>query len=211
MPARGFGKNLQWGLAWAGGVTLATALIGWVIYRNLATDVLPTACHSYDLPCYINQMNAGISTVRQEVAFWTWFNSLGQILIVVFGLIATISIALLTDKNKNFTKTIGILGSSLAAGLTSALITLQVPEKVDSLVDHLAKMTRAANDFSLHHRLKAGGRDKDQLQKELASNPKFHDEFITLVNQKMSVYNELKTELLKLGGTASRLRAPKKE
>jgi hypothetical protein len=193
----------------AAGVALAIVVTLLSMFWFAPNSVSPRHCYAWDYECYRNQMSAGLGNVSGTIRNWSWFNLIGQVLIVVLSIAATLAIALLNDKNKEWTKPVGLVSTALVAGLTSALITLQVSEKIDSLVVHLGKLAEAANEFDHAYRAAADGIEKEpeEMYKKYKTDPAFREKLQKDIKGKLAEYNKLRVEVMKLGGTASKFRA----
>lgn len=79
---------------------VAILAVGISTLTGCAKDVPPIACADADFDCFVRQATAGITIVRENISYWSNVNLIGQALIVVAGIVATIMIALQGDENK---------------------------------------------------------------------------------------------------------------
>src|SRR5690242_6865701 len=115
-------------------------LLGLVCLSGCAQDVPPVGCDMPNFDCYTEQTLKGIRVVRENISYWSNVNLLGQLFIVLSGMVATIMIALQGDQNKHWTRPVGLAATALVTGLTSALVSFHVPDNVDKLVDIVGSM-----------------------------------------------------------------------
>jgi hypothetical protein len=170
-----------------------------------AADVPPINCVDPDFDCYINQATKGIRIVRENIAYWSTINLIGQICIVVAGIVATIVIALQGDDNRHWTRPVGLVATALVTGLTSALVSFHVPDNVDKLVDVIGNMTEVVNEFDYNAEKLKAGRDPKEVEQAFRSDAKFRDGVNDLTMKYVTAYNKIKIDMLKLSGTASKL------
>lgn len=173
-----------------------------------AQDVAPKICAEWDFDCYTEQALGGLKAVRENISSWTRLNLIGQILVLFLSIVATLVIALQDENNKHLTRTASLVITALVTGITSALVTFQVPENIERLADVLGEMTTETNKFMLGAEKLKGGRDKDELRKVYREDPVFRNAAIELNASYVGSYNKLKLDLLKLGGKAVNLRTP---
>src|SRR4051812_44069462 len=140
-----------------------------------AQDVPPIACADADFDCFVKQAAAGIKIVRENISYWSNVNLIGQALIVVAGIVATIMIALQGDENKVWTRPIGLIATALVTGMTSALVSFHVPDNVDKLVDILGNMTTITNEFGYQSSKLSEGKDLPEAQQRFKSDAAFRN------------------------------------
>ena len=170
-----------------------------------AQDVPPVNCTDPDLACYVDQAVKGIRVIRENIDYWSNVNLLGQALIVLSGIIATIMIALQGDDNKHWTRPVGLVATALVTGITSALVSFHVPDNIDKLVDILANMTGTVNEFDYQAEKLKGGKSQKEIEDSFRNDPQFRDSVNELTKRYVDSYNKLKIDMLKLNGTAARL------
>jgi hypothetical protein len=184
---------------------LALAVAG---LSGCARDVLPTECTDPDFDCYSRQMLAGIKVVRDSISYWSNLHLAVQIFIALSGIVATIMIALQGDDNRHWTRPIGLIATAMVTGLTSALVSFHVPDNIDKLIDVGERMTALANDFDYRAVKLKAGRSKQEIEEAFKRDPRFREAENDLTYKYTNEYNKIKSEMLRLGGSAARLTAP---
>jgi|SRR5215471_21733055 len=96
-------------------------------------------------------------------------------------------IALQGDANRYWTRPVGIIATSLVTGITALVTSFHVQENIDKLIDIYSEMSIISNNFQ-HDISNKSGNDADDLTNA------YNDKFL-----------KLKTELLRIGGSAGRL------
>ena len=177
---------------WASSCVVALwAVAAILLLAGCAQDVPPSHCDTHD--CHIGHAVKTLAVIRSNIAYWVNLNLIGQAAIVVFGIIATVMIAMQGDKNKHWTRPIGLVSTALVTGITSALVSFHVPDNIDKLIDVYGKIAAITNEYDYRVRVRQGKAGKDEME---ALTKKYADEF-----------NAAKLEMLRLGGTAARLNA----
>ena len=176
-----------------------------MMLTGCAHDVPPIICDDADFDCYMKQAAAGIKVVRENISYWSNVNLIGQALIVLAGIIATIMIALQGDDNKVWTRPVGLVATALVTGMTSALVSFHVPDNIDKLVDILGNMTTITNDFGYQSAKLSDGKSSKEVQDRYKSDANFRNSANELTKKYVDSYNGIKIDLLRLSGTASRL------
>jgi hypothetical protein len=180
-------------------LSLAVAISG------CSRDVPPVCCECLDFQCYMTQATKGVGVVREEIEFWSLVHLVARGLTVVFGLVATIMLAIQGDKNKWWTRPTGLVATALVTGLTSALISFHVPENVDKLVDIVGDMAKIANEFDSQAQKLKEGRSKEEIENAYRNDPEFRNKVIDLTNRFANDYNKIKLDMLRLKGSAAKL------
>src|SRR6202047_1787972 len=142
-------------------VSLALAILA---LTGCAQDVPPINCTDPDLKCYIDQATRGIVVVRENIAYWSNVNLIGQVLIVMSGIIATVMIALQGNENRYWTRPIGLVATALVTGITSALVSFHVPDNVDKLVDIMGNMINVTNEYDYQSEKLTSGRNQKEIE-----------------------------------------------
>lgn len=176
-----------------------------VTMTGCAHDVQPVGCQDPDLQCYTDQALKGITVIRQNISYWSNVNLLGQVLIALSGMVATIMIALQGDHNKRWTRPIGLVATALVTGLTSALMSFHVPDNIDKLVDIVGSMSNIANEFDYQAEKLKAGKSQKEIEEAYRTNPKFRDDVNNLTKKFSDDYNKIKLDMLKLSGSAAKL------
>jgi hypothetical protein len=184
---------------------MAVLVVGALTLTACAQDVPPITCEDADFDCFVKQAAAGIRIVRENISYWSNVNLIGQALIVVAGIVATIMIALQGDENKVWTRPIGLIATALVTGMTSALVSFHVPDNVDKLVDILGNMTNITNEFGYQSAKLSEGKDLKEVQQRFKTDAAFRNSINELTKKYVDDYNAIKIDMLKLNGTASRL------
>jgi hypothetical protein len=186
-------------------VALLSALC--LALSGCAADVPPVNCNDPDFRCYIEQATRGIVAVRENINYWANMNLFGQAFIVISGIVATIMIALQGDNNKHWTRPIGLIATALVTGVTSALVSLHVPDNVDKLIDSMGKMTLIVNQFDHDQERLVAGRNQQQVAEAFKNDAQFRDAVNDLTTKFSTDYNKVKLDMLRLRGSAARLLA----
>ena len=141
-----------------------------------------------DTSCYVVKATiATINAVTRDIDFWSQIQIATLVATVVFGVVATIMIALQGDENRNWTRPVGIIATALVTGIASLTASLHVPDNIDKLIDIRRQFTALVNNFEYDIQRKSED-EADEVRK------KFADE-----------YSLLNSERLKLKGSAGRL------
>ncbi len=140
-----------------------------------------------DTSCYVRATIATINAITQDIDFWSQVQIATLIATVVFGVLATVMIALQGDDNRYWTRPVGIIATALVTGIASLTTALHVPDNIDKLIDIRRQFTALVNNFEYDIQRKSGF-EADEVRK------KFADE-----------YSLLNSERLKLKGSAGRL------
>jgi hypothetical protein len=170
-----------------------------------AADLPSAICDEWDFDCYILHTVKTRDVVRGHIAYWSNVHLIGQVLIILASMVATVMLALQGDKNQFWTRPIGLVATALVTGITSGLVSLHVPENVDKLVDIYGNMTTTVNEFSYEAEKLKEGRTKDQLEAAYRSDAGFRGRANDLTKIYVDSHSKTKTEMLKLSGTAARL------
>jgi hypothetical protein len=184
---------------------MAVLAVGISTLTGCAHDVPPIARADADFDCFVNQATAGIRIVRENISYWSNVNLIGQALIVLSGIVATIMIALQGDDNKVWTRPIGLIATALVTGMTSALVSFHVPDNVDKLVDILGNMTTITNEFAYQSAKLSEGKNLKEVQEWFKTDAAFRNSVNELTKKYVDDYNGIKIDMLKLSGTASKL------
>ena len=183
----------------------SVAVLAALALAGCAAD-LPTAiCEDWDFDCYIEHTALTRDVIRAHIAYWSNANIIAKILIVFLGIVATVMIALQGDQNKVWTRPIGLVATTLVTGITSALVSLHVPENVDKLVDIYGNMTINVNDFAYETEKIRLGRSRQELQAAFKTDKQFRDAANELTKKYADAHGKLKVEMLKLSGSTGKL------
>ena len=185
---------------------ISVLTIGLLVLSGCAPDTPPKSCDVWDFDCFSEQAIGGMRAVRENLAFWTRLNLAGQIAVGILSLVATVTVAMQTEDNKRVTRPVSVVSTALVTGITALLLSLQVPETIDRLVDALGDMATETNKFMYSAEILKAGRDKDQLKELYHDNAAFRDAVIKLSFDYAGTYNKLKLDLFKLGGATANLR-----
>lgn len=180
-------------------LSLAAAVSG------CAQDVQPIDCRDPNFQCYIDQAIRGIKEVRQNISYWSNVNLFAQVFIALSGIVATVMIALQGDKNKRWTRPIGLVATALVTGLTSALVSFHVPENIDKLVDITGRMTHIVNEFNYDADELKAGRSPEEIDDAYRKDPVYRKKVNNLTTRFCNDYNKIKIDMLKLSGSAAKL------
>jgi len=178
-----------------------------VAMSGCAQDVPPVNCEAPNFQCYIDQALKGVTVVRQNIAYWSNVHFIVQVFIVVFGIVATIMIALQGDQNRYWTRPIGLVATTLVTGLTSALVSFHVPDNIDKLIDVVGRMVIITNEFDYQANKLKAGRSQNEIEEAFKRDSNFRDKAMDLTRKFSTEYNQAKLEMLKLSGSAARLTA----
>jgi hypothetical protein len=189
-------------------VTLGLIFFCCVLLSGCASDIPPMYCADPDLKCYISQAVKGITVIRENIQYWSNIQIIGQAVVVVSGIVATIMIALQGDDNKWWTRPTGLIATELVTGTTSALVAFHVPDSIDKLIDILDRMTVITNEFDAKADQLVAGRSQEEVDKAFKTDPKFREDVANLTNKFASEFNKAKIDVLRTLGTAARLNAP---
>jgi hypothetical protein len=140
-----------------------------------------------DTSCYVRATIATINAITRDIDFWSQVQIATLLATVVFGVLATVMIALQGDDNRYWTRPVGIIATALVTGIASLTTALHVPDNIDKLIDIRRQFTALVNNFEYDIQRKSGF-EADEVRK------KFADE-----------YSLLNSERLKLKGSAGRL------
>lgn len=170
-----------------------------------AQDVPPINCGETDFKCYNDQALRGIRVVRENISYWSNVNLIGQALIVISGIFATVMIALQGDNNKYWTRPVGLVATALVTGITSALVSFHVPDNIDKLVDIVENMTNITNEFDYKTEKIIGGKNPQDIEEAYRTDQKFRESVNEVTKQYADDFNKLKVNMLRLSGTAAKL------
>lgn len=190
-------------------IVLILICVSAISISGCIADVPPMNCQDPDFACYINQAMKGVVVVRGEIAFWSKVNLIMQVLIATFGIVATVMIALQGDKNKHWTRPIGLVATALVTGLTSALVAFHVPDNVDKLIDTVERMTIVTNEFDNNAEKLKAGRSDEEVKEAYKKDRKFREAAGDLTTKFCYDYNKDKISMLRLLGTVGHLNTPR--
>jgi hypothetical protein len=137
--------------------------------------------------CYVDTVIATINAVAHDINFWSRIEVAALVATCVFGVIATVMIALQGDSNKYWTRPVGIVATALVTGVASLTTALHIPENIDKLIDIRRQYTSLINNFEYDLQGKTP-EEADKIRKKFADD-----------------YSLLNAERLKLKGSAGRL------
>lgn len=137
--------------------------------------------------------------------YWSTVNLIAQILIVFFGIISTLMIALQGDANKYWTRPIGIIATTLVTGISSALVTFHIPENVDKVIGIASKMVDIDNDFDYKVEKLKQGKTQNEINEAYRNDAAFREAVNQLTKDFSDSQNKIKMDLLRIKGTSSQL------
>lgn len=123
-------------------VVLCSALLA-----GCENGLLPKGCEDADRACLVAHALQAIVEVRGDINFWSFISVSMQVVIIFSGILSAIMIALQEDKNKGWTKPVALVAATLSTGLTSALVSLHMPENIDKLIQVAGRMVKVTNEF----------------------------------------------------------------
>jgi hypothetical protein len=179
-----------------------------VTLTGCSTEVAAIACDEWDFDCLTDQAMKNIRLVMENVEFWSRVNIVGGVSTFLFGMLATLMIALQGDANKRWTRPIGIIATTLVTGISSALVSFHVQENVDKLIAIAGEMADNTTEFGQQTESLKAGKDKKAVELAYRSDPVFRDRANRIVMEFGSKQNKLKMEMMKIKGTAARLNMP---
>jgi hypothetical protein len=97
--------------------------------------------------CYVDATIATINAITRDIDFWSQVQIATLIATVVFGVLATVMIALQGDDNRYWTRPVGIIATALVTGIASLTTALHVPDNIDKLIDIRRQFTSLVNNF----------------------------------------------------------------
>jgi hypothetical protein len=190
-------------------ITLLALLTG-------CTQDIPTInCADPDVSsCYVKHATESVGIIRDNINIWSRILLIGQILVFIFGLLSTIMIALQGDKNKYWTRPIGLISTALVTGLTSALVSFHVTANIDKLIDIYSGITSSTNTLAINLSSMYAEGDPNEIQSKFKSDKNYQAEYWKIVGQYVSSFNKNRVDSLKIYGSAGQvnsIRAPQEE
>lgn len=178
-----------------------------IFLSGCSKDIPAINCETPDFDCYISHSIENINVIKENIGYWSTLHLLCQISLIVFGIVATLMIALQENSNKKWTRPIGIIATTLVTGASSVIANFHVPDNIDKLIGIATEMSSTVNEFDEKaERLKAG-RTKEEIQAAYKKDKNFLDAANTLVSEFSARHNKLKMDLLRIKGTAAQLNA----
>ena len=180
---------------------VGTIIISSILLSSCIQDKPPKNCPVLDFDCHIAQAINEISFARKNVDYWSYINMVGQILTVIFGLIATLIIAMQTDKNKRWTRPVGIIATTFVTGISSVIGNFHVIENVDKMVDLTCEMATLTNIYYFEIEDLKGGRAKEEIDKAYKEDGIFRNKVNVTTKNFCTELNNVKLEMLRVKGT----------
>jgi hypothetical protein len=177
------------------------------VLAGCAKDIPPLNCVDPDVNCYIDHAVKAATVVRANIDYWSNVNLIAQVLIVVFGIVSTIMIALQGDDNRYWTRPIGLISTALVTGLTSALVSFHVVGNVDKLVDIYSKIGSITNQLESQLEPRTGGKTPEEFKKMYKDDSEFRTWYGGIIDAYVKNFNDLKVDMLKISGSAAQLNA----
>lgn len=168
-------------------------------------DTPSVYCKPTEFSCLINKSVLNINAVKSNIGYWSMVNLTCQVSAIVFGILATLMLALQGDTNKKWTRPIGIVATTLVTGVSTALSNFHVPENVDKLIDVAIKMTESVNNFDRDIELVKAGLSQEEFEVKYNSNEEVRLKTNNIVNDFSNHQAKLKVGLYRIKGTAARL------
>lgn len=105
------------------------------------------------------------AAVLKQIDFWHVLNVLFQVSSVALGIAATLFMALQNEKNKRWTKPLGIITTTLITGIVTVYNVFHIKENIDKLLDIQMEVVLNANELYFYTRENPGKEDF-QVQKK---------------------------------------------
>jgi hypothetical protein len=181
-----------------------------IVLEGCTKDIPAINCTDPDVSsCYVKHALDSLSVVRDNINIWPSILLVGQVLVFIFGLLATIMIALQGDENRYWTRPIGLISTALVTGLTSALVSFHVTANIDKLIDIYSNITTSTNTLEVNLASLFSEQTSDQIQDKFKNDKTYEAEYWKILAPYASSFNKSRVDALKLYGSAGQINSIK--
>jgi hypothetical protein len=146
----------------------------------------PGVCtNSDDVGCHMMSVAGRIQKIGSDINDYTFYLRAATLASILLGIISTVVIGLQADSNKHWTKPIGLISTTVGAGMVTILSTFHIQEDISKLILLRSDMTALLNSLE-HDVRKINETSLDQVKKKILIDDKlfaFSNSYLKLRDQ----------------------------